>query len=197
MVCFPRQSALWQFISNWKTDEDLRLKSPVCIRIMRSPHGAQWSLPTSLLRNSAPPPPPPPFLFQSYPHPPFSPWNARCNTHSLSQTQRERETGTEYRTCRLEKDFFFLFLNEKELEKRHCKTKMWLPIFAFFLSLLCYCMLLFSSLLFPFPSFYLSLSLPLCISQAFRVCDFSCGRKWMDDIYFSLPALILLFRYCV
>lgn len=117
-------------------------------------------------------------------------------THSHRHRGRERqEQNTGLADWR--RIFFFLFLNEKELEKRHCKTKMWLPIFAFFLSLLCYCMLLFSSLLFPFPSFYLSLSLPLCISQAFRVCDFSCGRKWMDDIYFSLPALILLFRYCV
>lgn len=43
--------------------------------------------------------------------PSFSPWNARRNIQSLSQTQRERETGTEYRTCRLERDsdFFSFF----------------------------------------------------------------------------------------
>lgn len=114
----------------------------------------------------------PPIIFQSCSlssrscsHPPFL--HACCNTQSLSQTQRERETGTEYRTCWLEKDSDFFFLNEKELEKRDCKMN----VIAFlcllsFSPLLLYDLALFATFSLPI---FLSLSLLPCIYQAFRL----------------------------
>lgn len=91
---------------------------------------------------------------------------------SRSHRHRGREKGAECRTCRMEKDFFFLFLNEKELEKRHCKMKTCLSIFSCFLSLLC--------------RLALMLSLPLSFLSTFPYLSFSSYSRPSESKWFQL-----------
>lgn len=68
---------------------------------------------------------------QSCSRPPFL--HTCCNRHWLSHTQRERQTGTEYRTCRPWKDSdsssFFFFSIPKWKKGAGCKTNVFFPVF--------------------------------------------------------------------